>query len=298
MKNLARLIIFFSLAFVILFICSGFFRFLSAWIDSVSTISAETEQGGILLASFSWALPVTLFLTILLALSFSVRKKISAVPGIITVFLLSVIFCLGFYYGMERMSSYDPSFRFDAGLSRSRGLILSQLDTDMVILGDTGFPRVVSFPERPLLYQETGSGPASAIVSLPMESKVPWFVQSILIDFSLTSAELNNRFSRGIISFLAYAGSLLLLLSCMRFLFEISAWPMANFFLGALVFRLVLSLGVFLNTDEVKHFLVSFVNNRIPDYLVIPLAFLIISVIVIPYTIMAFFIRQGRRYDD
>ncbi|MCL2479175.1 MAG: hypothetical protein FWF22_06720, partial [Treponema sp.] len=118
MKNLARLIIFYSLAFVLLFICSGFIEFLSSWIDSVRVISSNTEQGGLLLSAFTTALPISLFLTILLALSLSVRLKIHAVAGILTVFVLSVVFCLGFWLGIGRMQAWDPGLQVNSGLDR------------------------------------------------------------------------------------------------------------------------------------------------------------------------------------
>jgi len=302
MKNLARLIIFFSLAFVILFICSGFFRFLSSWIDSVRVISNDTERGGMLLSSFSAALPISLFIGILLALSYSVRRKIPAVSSIITVFLLSVIFCYGIFFGIERIRVYDPGFLVNSGPQKRSGLILSQQDTRVVLLGDSntpaGYPRVLAFPERPLVYQESALGPVSATITLPIEKNAPWFIQSILIDFSLTAREFDTRYAGDPLSFLAYVCSLLLFLACLRFLFGLSSWPMANLLFGFLVFRLVLSLVVFLNSTEVQTFLITFANKRIPDYLTVPFVFLVLSAAVILYTFLAFLARRKSIHND
>ena len=218
---------------------------------------------------------------------------------------MSLVFCLGFYIGTEKLGMYDPSLEIRSGLNRRPGLILTRLDTGMILLGneknlagDPGFPRIISFPERPLQYQEASLGPTSAAITLPLEDKVPWFVQSILIDFSLIAREFNARFGRGLFSFLAYAGALLLLLACLRFLFELSTWPIANLFFGALIFRLVLSLVIFLNTREVLSFLASFVNKSIPEFMIIPMVFLILSTVLILYTLLAYFARRNRSNND
>ena len=304
MKNLARLLIFFSLTFVIVFILAAFFRFLSSWIDSVRVIYQDPEQGGVLLASAGNAVAGTLFITILLSLSYSVRKKIPAIVSIAIVFLLSIVFCLGFYIGIERVRVYDPSLEIPDRLSRRSGLILSRLDTDIIQLkeensaGIAGFPRVISFPERQLLYQEAPLGPGNVAVELPLEEKTPWFIQSILIDFTLASREFNARRGEGLFSFLAFTGSLFLLLVSLRFLLGLSSWPLANLFLGAMAFRFVLSLLVFLRSAEVISFLVSFVNKRLPDFLLVPAVFGILGIFIILYTFLAFFAGRMRRDDE
>lgn len=314
MKKLARLILFFSLTFVIVLIFTSIFRFLTLWVDSTRIFyqnlhvrSAGAEQ--LLLAACRASLPLTLFMVILLSLSYSVRKKMHAVMGIAVIFLLSVLFCLASYIGIERIEAYNPKIEIPDSLNRSSGLILSRLDTDIVLLGvvntgDTavnsggiyGYPRVISFPERPLIYQEIPLGTSTAF-ALPLDDKTPWFVQSLLIDFSLCAREMETRRSQGLVPFLIFTGSLFFLLVSLRFVFESSAWPLANLFLGAVIFRLVLVLFVFLQSGEAADFLLSFINRLIPADFIIPAVFAVCAVLIILYTAMASFARR-RRNDD
>ena len=301
MKKLARLIIFYSLFFTILFLISCVFRFLSSWIESASIISHNLEQGRVLVDAAKSALMPAVFLAILFSLSYSARKEIPAPPSIIIVSILSVVFYMGFFLGIERVKAYDPAMYVPDSISRRAGFILSQLDTDVVFLreetdsaGNPGFPRVISFPEQPLLYQETSLGPNYSVFSLSFGERKSWLVNSILVDLSICSREFEARFGEDFMSFLIFASAFFFLLSSLRFLLDFSSWPLANLFLCALIFRLILGFNVFLNNREVKTFLDTFVSGRLPDYLIIPAVFCVLSAVIILYTFLSFLSRKSR----
>lgn len=301
MKNLARLTIFFSLCFIIFFASSAVFRFLAFWIDAARVISLDYEQGGSIIAALRRALPASLFITILLSLSYSVRRKIHTFLSIFLIIVLSSLFTLGFSLGIERFRSMNPSLEAPNTIRARPGLILSRRDTAMVLLresGDQNGPRVISFPERPLVYQESPLGPNNSMMTLPLNDRTPWFVQSILIDFSLTARELFSRLAKGLQSFCIYAGSLILLLASLHFVLELSTWPMANLFLGALAFRFILSLGIFLNARETIIFINTFLNGRIPDALIVPLVFCALALLILVYTLLVHLARRMVRRQD
>ena len=295
MKNLARLTIFFSLSFIIFFLSSGLFRFLAFWIDAARVMSLGHEQGGSIIAAMRRALPASLFITILLSLSYTVRRRIPAFLSIFLIIVLSCLFTLGFSLGIERFRSVNPSLENSSTIRARPGLILSRRDTAMILLresGDVNGPRVISFPEHPLMYQESPLGPNNSMLTLSFLDRTPWFVQSILIDFSLTAREFSARLGEGLGSFFIYAGSLILLLSSLRFVMELSSWPMANLFLGALVFRFILSLGVFLNTPETIAYINMFLNGRIPDSLIVPFVFCALASLILIYTLLVYLARR------
>ena len=305
MKKIARFIIFYSLIFFILFILSCIFRFLDSWIDSVRVISSNLEHGGALIESAKSALLPTVFLTILFSLSYSARKEISVPTSIFLVLIFSVVFYMGFFFGIERIKANDPVLNMPESITRRAGFIISQLDTDLVFLrgqadstGSTDFPRVISFPEQPLMYQETSLGPNYTVFSLEFGARNSWLVESILIDINLISREIETRFREEFLSFLIFFTTLFFLLASLRFLLDFSAWPMANLFLAALIFRLILSLNIFLNTSDVKTFLNTFIAGRLPESLVLPAVFCTLSAVILLYTFLSFFARQGRRKND
>jgi hypothetical protein len=159
---------------------------------------------------------------------------------------------------------------------------------------DARGPRVVSLPGQKLFYQEDPIGPNNTVLALPampFRDETPWFIQSMLIDFTLTSQKFDDTLKAGIIPFSTYAVALIFLLVSLRFLLEASSWPLANLFLGALAFRGILALDTFLNTKEINTLLVSFIGKRLPPPLITPLAFCALGALVILYTLLVHLAR-------
>lgn len=285
--------IFFSLSFALLFLAAILLGYLSYWIN-VARIVPVGSLPGTDATDLAWkALPAALYLSILLTLSLSARRKIPIPLTLFCIFVLACIFTVGASLGISRAGNLKPALNPVSPVQGSPGLILSRSDNAMILLRgttDTRGPRVVSIPGRPLIYQEVPLGPNNTILSLPplpFGNDTPWLVRSLDIDFSLCAGELKSRLGESLVSFEAYAFSLILLLASLRFLLELSQWPLANLFLGALVFRLILSLETFLNTREINTLIGSFLTGRIPSMLITPLVFCALAVLVIIYTLLA-----------
>jgi hypothetical protein len=318
MKKVARFVIFFSLTFVLILVFSVIFRFFAYWIESVKTVSniMDTEQTA-LITIIRRALPETLFLSILFSLSYSVRNKIPAFLSIVLLFVLSGTFCLGFFMGLERIEAMKipvfSSFPLTADKIQFKpGIILSTRDMDMILLKEeaglfvcspgtagrtafSGFPRVISFPESALIYQEAPISRDATFFNLPLGEIIPWFFQSILSDLDMTARELDSSYKEGLVSFFLHGFSLILLLVSLRFLFGLSSWPLANLFFGAIAFRGVLSLEIFLITPETEAVIRSFLGNRIEDFLNRPLVCLSLSALLILYTLLAYLARRKKK---
>ena len=304
MKNFAKLVIYFTFSFILVFIISLIFRFLSSWVDTLRTITNETDQAAALISAAIAVFPSSLFIAILMSLNYTVRRKIKPFLSIALISIFSIGVYAGFFFGMERIKHYDPALEIPAKFEIRPGFILSRLETEIVLVGEGAskkvapYPRVVSFPERPLIFQETQLGPGGTAFYLPLESEFPWFIESMLIDFSLIAKEFNSRFYEGLFSFLILGCAVIILLTSLRFVMNISVWPLANFFLGALIFRLVLSLIIFLETNEVRNFFMSFVNNRLDEYLLTPLALLILGALINLYAVLTSLTGKHRRHNE
>jgi len=293
MKNLARLTLFFSLCFLLLFIASVLIGFLAYWIDMIRVVPAGAAEG-MDAAAIAWkALPVTMYLSILLALSYSARQKIQIPLALLCIFVLGCAFSAGGALGIRRAEALKPAITPVSPIQGKPGLILTQSNDAMILLkspSEPRGPRVVSLTGQPLIYQEVPLGPNNTILKLPALSfgeNAPWFVRSLEIDFSLCAGELKERLGTSIFSFGTYAASLILLLASLRMLLELSRWPLANLFLGALVFRLILALETFLNAREINALLGSYLSGRIPSMLISPLVYCALAVLVIIYTLLA-----------
>ena len=303
MKKIAKLILFFSFCFVVIFFVDVVLMFLSSWVDLARIIPLETRTGEEV-ANLAWkALPAAIYLSILLCLSYAARRKIPVLLSILCIISLGFIFTAGFSFGIGRIGAVRPILKPVSPIQAEPGLILSQSNNAIILLKESSYvrgPRVVSIPGRPLIYQELPLGPNNAILSLPalpFGNENPWFIRSLRIDLSLSAEQLKSRLESSVVSFVAYAFSLILLLGSLRLLLELSQWPLANMFLGALVFRLILTLEVFLNVREINALIGSFMTGRIPPTLITPLVFSAMGILVILFTLLDRFARPGRKGD-
>jgi hypothetical protein len=303
MKNLARLALFFSVFFIIVFAASALLNFLALWIDAAKTVPVRQGMSGDFIASGAKALPAALYITILLCLSYTARRQMPVSLSIIAIFVLSAVFTLGFTLGIERLRDVNLAPPAFSTIEGEPGLILSRSSTSIVLLKEStvnGGPRVVAISGQSLLYQETPVGPnnsALSLPSLPFRTDKPWFMTSLLLDFNLVSREFEERLGNSLLSFCIYAGSLIFFLAGLRFLLELSQWPLANLFVGAVAFRGILALEIFLDTPEMAAFLNSYLNNRLPGPLLAPLVFCALGVLVILYTLLAHLARGKGRED-
>jgi hypothetical protein len=303
MKNFAKLAIFFSILFIILFLIAIVLTFFASWIDLVRVIPVEIRAGEEV-AEAAWkAIPASLYFSMLLALSFTARRRVNIFSAVASLVVLAFVFSVGVSFGINRTGALKAIFKPVSPINSKPGLIASQGENSVILLRESSEisgPRLVSIPGRPLIYQEVPAGPNNSILPIPaitFDDDTPWFIKSIGIDFSLSARELKSRFQGNFLSFAFYVFSLILLLSSMRPIMELSQWPLANIFTGALVFRLILALETLLNTREINVLLASFLGKYVSSDFITPLVFCAIGVLVLLYTFLTKIARAAALED-
>ena len=305
-RKLIKLVLFFSLSFTVLFLISTAFRFLALRVEWIRLLSQEREAVLLeLLAAARWALSLGLYGGILLVLSYSVRKGLFTPLAILCIALLT----LGFTYGIgQAVASWEnvPPERTPTRPLGGPGLILANTvrstATVIILLQGPTQPagsRVVATPGSPLLYQAEFAGKDLAMASLPpapFRDDSPWFLKSLVIDLRLNSEILRQRFNGGLLPFLIYTGSLVFFLCSLMFILKLSAWPLANLFLGCLAFRGVLALEVFFNTPEIQDVFDSFLQNRLPVSMAVPLIFCGAGILIYLYSFLVFLAKGQSDY--
>ena len=301
-RKLARLVLFFSLSFAILFLAMAGMRFLVLrleWIRAVSDAAGIGQADSV--AAARWALSFALYGGIFLGLVYAIREKIFAPAAILCIAVLSMILVVGIGQGLENWSNVPAGAERRQSLG-DPGLILANpvrpYGTAIVLLqgpDETARARVVAVPGSPMVFQEEFAGTDRSLVNLPpalFNSDSPWFLRSIAIDLRLSAENLRNRLAEGWPSFLLYAFALVFLLSSLMFVFRFSVWPLANFFLGVLAFRGVLALETLLNSREIQDVFASFLQYRLPLSLVVPFIFIGAGLLAHLYSAMVHFARR------
>jgi hypothetical protein len=216
------------------------------------------------------------------------------------VFVFAAIAALGISLGFRNLkaNAMDAPLRSGGETKTlgSPGLILSRWDITTILLGDPGKSRgsrVLSIPGRPLIYQETPPEPGNAVPLFRNDENA--FIQGLLIDSTLVAGELETRLNQGLLPFAFYAGAIILLLSSLHFVLNLSVWPLANLFCGVLVFRGFLAFQTFVDSQSVQALILAFFDNRIDGALLSPIIFAGLALLILLYTLLANLAWGGRR---
>lgn len=298
MKNLARLVLFFSNAFILSLLLTLGIRFLFSWIEASRAIPAQSiEPAAVLVAAAKASLSTAIYCAILLSLSYTVRRLMPVAFSISLVFLLTLVFSFALSVLMNRLGAVESRAVLTPRTLGETGLRLGSADVIIVVMGDpanTASPRVVAMPDRSLIFQETPL-PSQRIPSAFFSGGNSWFMTSLGLDFGVVSEQLFARMQSDLFFFCIYLFSLALLLSSCRFIFELSAWPLANLFFGILIFRGILRFEVFLDSEETQNLIGFFAGRLIPSGFISPVIYTGIAFLVILYTLLANAARGRRR---
>jgi hypothetical protein len=301
---LAKLTIFFSLTFIIIFVAVTGVKFLSLRVDWAKNLPPKPETYlTSLITAAHWALSLALFCSIIISLNYAGRRSFFALMSLICVMSLSFLFCYGISSALERWKSVPPEKSSGITLG-GKGLILSNTlnknETAVILLNGTADPlgpRVISIPDQPLSYQRTASA-SFDLPPIPFGDDTPWFLKDIDIDIRLNAEMFQRKFSQGILSYLFYAGSLIYLLCSLGYVIKFSVWPLANLFLSTLAFRGILALNTFFNTQEMQMITASYLDNKIPAAYALPFIFLGFGTLVNLYSLLVFAAKRRVNDDD
>jgi hypothetical protein len=301
-KKLAKLTIFFSLTFIIIFVAVTGIRFLSLRVDWAKNLPPKPETSLTLLISAAhWALSLALYSSIIISLNYAVRRSFFALMSLACVMSLSFLFSYGISFALKQWKSVPPAYSSGIALG-GKGLILSSKlnknETSVILLNGTAEPlgpRVIAIPDQPLTYQRAASANFD-LPPIPFGDDTPWFLKDIDIDVRLNAEMFQRRFLGGFFSYLFYAGSLIYFLCSLGYVIKFSVWPLANLFLSTLIFRGILALNTFFNTQEIQQAASSFLENKIPVENALPLIFLGFGTLVNLFSLLIF--AAKRRVDD
>jgi hypothetical protein len=301
-KKVAKLCLYFSLVFLLLFLVAAGMGFLHVWINAVCSVPAYTLYLADFIPSAEWALPFTLYMTILMAMSYACRIKIPTPLAFILLFLFAFLFTNSVSLGISHAKAMSaPPLASKQGTLGGPGLILSGHGTTVVLLDGPAGGRVVSLDDRPLLYQPSqaeGAAGAPQLPSIPFGLKNNALFDSLWLDFSLVAKELSARFAEGSLSYAAYTGAIIFILLSLAALLDIGAWPLANIFIGAVLFRFMLSFEVFIGGRDTREYIAGFLGRWVPHYLTAPAVIGAIGILLTIYSALVYAARGGVRHHD
>ena len=321
MRNFARLILYYSLTFIIIFAAVTGLKYLSLQVDWAKILPPNPETPlTLLITSAHWALALTLFSSIILTINYIVRRGFFPLVSIISVMVLSIVFCYGISFALNQMkfmpsAQVEPAAGIQSGESSGaaavplgeKGLILSNSlnrnVTAIILLEGTADPygpRVIAIPGQPLTYVEASNLPDTPLIlpPIPFTDNTPWFLKSLDIDIRMNAEMFQQKFSEGILSYLTYVGSFIFILCSLGYLIKFSAWPLANLFLAMIAFRGIISLGTFFNAPEIQDIIGIFLNNKLLTSLALPLLFVGFGILVYIYTMLTAAAKRKNDNDD
>ena len=302
---MARLALFYSLNFIIFFLAAAGFRLLSLMVDWARVLPQRPETFlTILITASHWALSLSTYLSIVVTLGYAARERCFAPMTVLCMMILAMVFNFGISFALYHWK-YVPPAQTEGRQLGENGLILSgslhRNETAVILLkgsSDPLGPRVTAMPDRPLFFQESTVNAQVSFPPIPFTDNSPWFIKSLAIDLRLNAEQLQKRFTEGFIPYLIYAGSLIFLLCSLGFVLKFSVWPLANFFIGILVFRGILASETFFNTREMQELFNTFFKNMIPSSLVVPFIFIAFGLLVHLYSVLVYIAKRRGNNDQ
>ncbi|MDR1030847.1 MAG: hypothetical protein LBL76_08240 [Treponema sp.] len=245
-------------------------------------------------------LPITIYGTMLVGLRYTARVSMPISLSIMSLVILG-LGCTGVLtLGISRIRVIPVPISQDKILSLGEpGLLLPQTDKSVVFLSDPHkpqSPQVISVQDKPLIYEPVPQADALAGVQgmslSPFRINAPAALQGICNDLASTATQFGTRLNQGFIPFIIYTGGLMVLLSSLRVIFTLGAWPLANLCIGILAFRGVLALEALLNTPRIQSDLFFLVGERIPKPLLSSLLLYLLGLFLILYTAVFHLIKS------
>jgi len=301
-SKLVRLAVYFFLCFIGVFLVSAGIRFLAMRLDwtRLLTMQPEALQSEVA-AAVRWAISFSLFCSIILGLCFISREKVFALLAIPCMAVLALGLVYGVSLGLDNLRSMVTGKIVTPPVG-GPGLILANpirpTGTAVVLLDGPSRPggaRIVISFDRAMIYQETFPGKdafPSSISLAPIGEESPWVFKSVAVDLNLSSENMQLRYNEGLASFLVYTGALVVLLTSFLFIMDLSAWPLANFFLCCLAFRGVLSLETLLNSPDIQNFFSSYLQNYLPISAVVPIIFCVAGLLIYLYSFLVYITKR------
>jgi hypothetical protein len=296
-KNLAKLILSFTFSFVVILILAGLAGLLRGWADTALLFppAAFPALSDVLIPS----LPVAFYFSLLFGISYSSRQRIPYAVSLAVLLALSLGLAMAASTGLSRLEKVNLPKPAAPSVTVPPGLVLTltpgDTPTKAVLLGPER-ARVLSLPGQALFFEPASVSYRARQVPLPFREERNGLVSGISADFALSARALKAWFGAGFAPFAVYAGSLGLFLISLGCLVNISFWPLANLFFGALAFRGALALESFLNTAETHQLLSSFAGNIIPESLINPVIFTVLGILILLYSGLVYLAR-GRRSE-
>ncbi|MDR0403558.1 MAG: hypothetical protein LBH35_08240 [Treponema sp.] len=298
MKNLAKLILSFTFSFVGVLVLAGLAALLRAWADTAVLFPPADFPS--LAAVLAPALPAAFYCSLLFAISYSSRRRIPYAVSLIALLALSLGFAMAASTGLSRLEKLSPPRPKFPAVSVQPGLVLTVTPGDppaRAVLTGTGpeSARILSLPGQALFFEPASASYTARRIRLPFREERN-AAPGISADFAGSARVFRAWFDAGPAPFAVYAGSLGLFLVSLGCLVNISFWPLANLFFGALAFRGALALERFLNAGETHRLLSSFAGNLIPESLVNPIIFGVLGILILLYSGLVYLAR-GRRSE-
>jgi hypothetical protein len=282
-----------------MFILLVLVHFLQIRLESVALIAKE--RSGELAVALKYALPGTIYLSILLGLSYSERKGLSIPVSMACIGILCAGSTMVFSLGLLRNGT-PQDLPEETLVKGTPGLILSRGNVDEVLLGtlESEGPWVISIPGQALRYQrlnEDGNDTLPKLSPMFFRNDSASLLGALNREVIAVSAQFDALMQESFTPCAIYLCSLIFLLSSLRFIFDISSWPLANLFLGALVFRGILALQTLLVTPSIQSIVQSLIGSWLSPEFISPLIFCSLGICIILYTGLIY-LRRYRRLGE
>ncbi len=300
MKGVARLILFASIFFTFILLTATAVATLQHWILAAQIIPPAPFALLPELAAAVWqVVPFVLYITILFSLSYSGRRGILAPLSTVLLTLLVGGAVIGLGEGLDRL---EQSLKLAGSATAQTPLRTGQIRSygmgNAVLVGrDTGPDAdwVIAQPGKPLSLRRMDASMAADLSVSTLRRSVPPSMQGLIADLAAYAERFRARRETGRLPYMAYVLSLAFFLASFRFILQITKWPLADLFLGTILFRWLVSLDLFIGSPEIIGFIADLGGPLVPRVYAQPFGMAVLAVLLNVFMFLNFLARDKSR---
>jgi len=299
-KGVARLILFTSIFFTFILLTASAVTILQLWIRAAQIIPpAPFALLPELLAAVRQVIPFAMYITILFSLSYSSRRNIPALVSTLLLTLLVGGFVTGLGEGLDHLErSLGLTESTSAQTQLRTGQMRPYLEGSAILVGMDAGPDldwVISQPGRPLSVRRMDASMAADLSDTTLQRSVPSGVQALTAELSTYAEQFRSRRESGRLPYIAYVFSLAFFLASFRFVLQITKWPLADLFLGTILFRWLVALDLFAGSPEVTGLIAELSHPIVPRAYALPFGLAVLAFLLNIFMVLNFLARDQSR---
>lgn len=154
---------------------------------------------------------------------------------------------------------------------------------------------VIVQPGKPLSLRRMDASMAADLSITTLQRNVPASMRGLIADLAAYAERFRAHREAGRLPYMAHILSLVFFLASFRFVLQITKWPLADLFLGTILFRWLVSLDLFVGSPEALGYIADLSGSLVPRIYTQPFGMAVLAVLLNVFMFLNYLARDRDR---